>query len=257
MLWPTLLQLLPVLSSAQQTSAPAYLQSGLDWGGDCMSGPAQSPLDLGVAQLKFEDDYLFSAITPTYAPFSASYGFTATDYRIWGSFGQLRLQSVDSASLEIFESAYISFHAPGEHKLNGHQFALEMQIRHGFLSAPQTTDNRPGNSTYAVLSVLFDIGAENDFLTQVVENAQELDLMGLFPEGIVSDYFLYEGSETLYPCEERVRWAVWAKAQQVSADQLAFFRSKWQDSLEFARGNGNNRETVGTSEDRIVLRVMR
>lgn len=222
-----------------------------------MSGLAQSPLDLAAARLKFEDDYIFSAITPNYASFSASYGFTATDYRIWGPFGQLRLQTIDSASLEVFQSEYISFHAPAEHKVNGHQFALEMQIRHSFLSAPQTTNNRPDNSTYAVLSVLFDIGAENDFLTQVLDNAQELDLMTVFPEGIVSDYFLYEGSETLYPCEERVRWAVWAKAQQISADQLTFFRSKWQDSLQFARGNGNNREAVETSEDREVLRVLR
>jgi carbonic anhydrase len=263
MLWSTLLPLLLALSSAQsdsrylQTSVPNYLQSGLDWGGKCLLGLAQSPLDLTVVSLQFEEDNLFSAITPNYNSFSASYGFTARDYRIWGSFGQLRLQSVTSASTEIYASEYISFHAPSEHKINGHQFALEMQIRHSFLSAPQTLNSNPANSSYAIISVLFDIGAESDFLSEVLVNAAELDLMDVFPEGIMSDYFLYEGSETLSPCEERVNWAVWGKAQQLSADQLTFFRSKWQDSLEFAKGNGNNREVVGTSEGRTVRRVLK
>ena len=264
MLWSTVLPLLLALSSAQsdplnqtQPSVPNYLQSGLDWGGMCLLGQVQSPLDLTVVTLQFEEDGIFSAITPDYNSFNASYGFTATDYRIWGSFGELPLQSVSTASTEIYTSEYISFHAPSEHKINGRQFALEMQLRHSLLSAPQTLNSHSANSTYAVVSVLFDIGAESDFFSKVLVNAAKLDLTDVFPEGVLSDYFLYEGSETFSPCEERVNWAVWAKVQQLSADQLTFFRSKWQDSLEFAQGNGNNREVVETSEDRTVRRVLK
>ena len=260
MFWTVVLPAVVVLVSGQNTTevaAPNYIQSGEDWGGFCFAGQLQSPLDLTSAVLQFEDDFVFSALFPSYSSFQPTYHFTSTDYRILGSFGQLSLQSVDSASTEIFTADFISFHAPSEHRIQGHQFALEMQIRHSFVSAPQGLNSREANSSYAIVSVLYDLGAENDFLNDVLSNSPQLDLLSAFPDGQISNYYLYEGSETFYPCEENVRWAVWAQPQQLSADQLTFFRSKWEDSLSFARGNGNNREIVGTSEDRKVLRVLK
>ena len=239
------------------TPVPNYVYSGTDWGGYCADEDLQSPLDFRTVQVAFLDEANYLPVVIGYESFYPSYGFTPDDYRVVGDFGRLELQTVMGGGVEVFEGDRVVFKAPSEHTVEGHHFPLEMQLHHRFISLRDSLNDRATNSSSAVLSVLFELGTEHPLISSILSNDASLDLSSLSPDGFqFSDFYLYDGAETTFPCEENVRWAVLAKPRQLSSDQLTFFQSKWADNLAFARGNGNNKATVNSYEGRPVFRVL-
>lgn len=55
--------------------------------------------------------------------------------------------------------------------------------------------------------------------------------------------FHYDGSLTVPPCSEVVKWIIVNDPQPISAKQLYQFNKKWMGYNSFALGNGNNRAT--------------
>lgn len=255
-IWSLLFIASAAVAGRSLADSPAnYIYSGSDWGSYCAGGSRQSPIDFADPAVFFLDDGLFSEVYTEYKPFAPTYGFTAVDYRVEGGFGAIQLSSGDGSTIDRYEGESVVFHAPSEHTINGQHFDLEMQLRHRFVSLDG--GSAPSNSSTAVLSILFELGDESDLLTAVVTNAERLDFSALMKDGShISDFYVYEGSETTFPCEETVRWAVAASPMQASADQVTFFFSKWADNAAFARGNGNNRATVSKGEGRQVSRVL-
>ena len=52
----------------------------------------------------------------------------------------------------------------------------------------------------------------------------------------------YHGSLTTPPCTQVVNWIIVDDPQPISEEQVKVFKSKWEENLSFAAGEGNNRE---------------
>lgn len=57
-----------------------------------------------------------------------------------------------------------------------------------------------------------------------------------------SIYWNYDGSLTVPPCQEDIKWTVIKDVQSISPKQLARITSHLANNFQFAGGRGNNRE---------------
>jgi carbonic anhydrase len=185
----------------------------------------------------------------SYTPDLVQGRLVGPDFVLYGDFGSIT--SLDDGYNEYFTAAVdkVVFKAPAEHEINSTVSSLEMQIYHRFVGA---------ESQVLVLSVLYQItDTSSDFLSTVISSetvAQEVDLRLAF--GWVQElfnYYMYSGSLTSPPCDENVIWFVWAEPRPISRQQAAFFNTIWQSDLNFAGGNGNDRELQNLN-GRVVTR---
>ena len=146
-----------------------------------------------------------------------------------------------------FSSKTLHFHAPSEHTLEGEHFDLEMHIVHTL------GVNESYNNNLAVLAVLFRIGEPNVFIDSIVKETYTIDLGLLFETETIENYFTYWGSLTTPPCTEKVNWFIWQEVQEISEEQLDFFRNMWENNIEFANGKGNNRNIQPNYDRPIIL----
>ena len=103
----------------------------------------------------------------------------------------------------------------------------------------------------AVLGVFFELGAENEFLTSVLNDESDLDLLG---ELDTSEYWSYMGSLTTPPCTEGLRWTVLKEVQTLDQAQLDALSAKLATS-EYAKG-GNNRVVMPLNNRVLYQRKM-
>ena len=214
----------------------SYDSNGADWDGTCATGQSQSPIDL-IEPLSAEEGY--GPIRLEYAP-TRLFGVEDYDstYKISGSFGTLTAVNVDRTGNFTYSAAQCHFHAPSEHAVGGLLYPLELHIVHVLTSSTSLTNLR-----FAVLGVLFQEGAHNPALAQLLNaNSTVMDLGALF-SGVkdLTGYYMYKGSLTTPPCTEAVNWHVYGTVLSASKEQLDFFRSRWEQNQNFAGGKGTNR----------------
>lgn len=112
----------------------------------------------------------------------------------------------------------IHFHEPGEHKINGIQYPIEIHLVH-----------REACGNVCVLGILGMEGQESqifEFLEQFLplkegtskDIDRGVDLSLLFPERL--DYFSYVGSLTTPPCSEKVNWVVFRDPIVLSLEEV-------------------------------------
>ena len=123
-----------------------------------------------------------------------------------------------------FELKQFHFHSPSEHTVNGKSFAMEMHFVHA-----------DENGALAVVGVLFQEGQEHPVINKLwsfmPEHAGEsvpltvkIEDTDLLPP--TRDYYYYSGSLTTPPCSEGVSWVVLKNPIEVSAEQIARFKSR-------------------------------
>ena len=178
----------------------------------CANGVRQSPIDLhqGIA-VDLEIPLL------DYRPVS----FRVVDSGRW-----LQVQPF-GGNLSLLGKTYaldsVRFLRPAEFTVAGRSFAMEAQLLH-----------RAADGAQAVVSVLFETGAENRFV-QTALNDLPLDPGGsVMPPGRAIDptdllpagrrYFTFMGSLSTPPCAEDVLWLVFKETQQASPEQLAILQ---------------------------------
>lgn len=131
------------------------------------------------------------------------------------------------SSVEFNDKTYqlvqFHFHTPSEHKIDGDAYPMEVHLVH-----------RGGDSTYLVVSLLFQEATENTFLKSFIpdipgkegnttETKKEIDLSNLFPKD--RRFYTYSGSLTTPPYTEGVRWVIFKQPITCSKEQVAIFKN--------------------------------
>jgi carbonic anhydrase len=124
-----------------------------------------------------------------------------------------------------YELAQFHFHTLSEHTVRGSRGVMEL---HAVFAAPNSDKK-------AVIGMLYGIGRENRFLSELLKNGlpqktgheisvptQHINVADALTD--VSRYFTYPGSLTTPPCSETVTWFVLKGRAELSADQFQAFR---------------------------------
>lgn len=222
--------LLPLLVRSESYS---YFYSGLDWSGQCVSSHSQSPVDLTNPVFSDQSNSAYQSLHIEYTRTPVRSVGDRNSYRLLGNFGTIT--AVDGNHLAFTGSAKeVAFHAPSEHLVNGQHADLELQIFHDVPSTPSLPK--------AALSVLFTEGDYNAALGTLINNSTDIDLSLIFNAAkSIPNYYTYPGSSTVPGCEILMNWYVDAGQRTASKEQLDYFRNRWQNDINFAGGNGNNR----------------
>ena len=226
----------------------SYVDNGEDWTGLCATGASQSPIDIaGYSKVDSSDAY--TPLTFTYLPVTTfTRDIEGHNYKLLGSFGTLSAANVDKTGNYTYAAMQFHFHAPSEHTLDGIEYALELHMVHALVAS---SAGNPLN--LAVLSVLFEEGPENAFLSTVLSsNPTSIDLSSLLGSPTVDNYYMYKGSLTTPPCTEAVNWYIYGHVLTASAAQIKTFNDMWELNPAFAGGKGNNRE-VQKMNGRLLL----
>jgi carbonic anhydrase len=215
----------------------SYTQNGADWSGTCATGTAQSPINVaGYTEVDDSDGY-----APIAMSYLASSSFTklleGRNYKITGDFGSMTAVDVSKSNNNTYSCTGFNFHAPAEHTLDGHQYALEVHVKHELDSS---SASNPYNLAYVI--ALFEEGPENSFLSTVqTASPASIDLNSLFGSSNMSNYYMYKGSSTSPPCAENVDIYIYGEVLTASAAQIKVFTDLWASNPNFANGRGNNR----------------
>jgi len=117
------------------------------------------------------------------------------------------------------------FKTPSEHKVDLWSAKVEMQIFHKSKGCGKK--GKSGKGKVAMISILFEIGEENECLNKVLKNLPKAGCqkrrrpfdLGCFCDILDDDYWRYTGSLTTPPCKEGVTWNIMQKKATMSHKQ--------------------------------------
>lgn len=190
---------------------------------ECSDGKQQSPVDI-------------AGYSPGEGPaLSFQYGDDGTHMDNTGLFVRVNHEGDSRMRVGAREYTLSQAHAhyPSEHTIEGERFPLEIHLVH---------EREDGG--FAVLSVLYRLGAANTAIQTMVDGAPRsvgstemdapMNATGFLPEK--AGYYSYPGSLTTPPCSEGVEWLVLSEIQEVSEEQVA--------QLTALTGGGTNNRPV-------------
>lgn len=186
----------------------------------CQVGRRQSPIDI-VAPVK-------QKLPPL------EFRYRAAPLRVANDGHTARVRFANGSRLSIGKETYtleqFHFHTPGGDRLAGEEFPMAAHLLH-----------RSRSGQLLAVVVLLRQGAENPALAalwpriparadgdHVVVNATA-DASQLLPASRA--YYRYEGSLTASPCTEGVTWLVMKQPLELSAVQLADWRTRFADNI--------------------------
>lgn len=208
------------LSSVCNVAAWDYRVNGADWRqGSCGAGGPQSPVNLPASApdvehnitmfLKYPklDSHLKVYHNGKSIAFTLPESFKAGFGIGKGEDGTESFKSEDGKAYRLWQ---VNFHSPSEHTIDGQRMPLEMQLMH-----QQVT----GGDGLAVIVVLFQLApnAYGALLDGVIgrglpnrpwQEAVRDPPFELAPVLGGSPYFVYDGSLTVPPCEQQVKYFV-------------------------------------------------
>ena len=145
----------------------------------------------------------------------------------------VRVRFAKGSHMRIGKESYalqqFHFHTPGGERIAGQEFDMAAHLLH---------KSRAGG--LVVVVVLFKKGAENPLLAALLRkipaqsdgdhslSTVRVDAMNLLPAQ--RTYYSYEGSLTAAPCTEGVTWLVMKQPLELSAAQLARYKSIFSDN---------------------------
>lgn len=184
----------------------------------CAEGKGQSPINISDSEVGDEAQFVLDYGT---TPLKIAFNQHVEDIVDNGHTIQVNVDEGSTFTFagKVYDLKQFHFHTPSEHTIDGENLPLEMHFVH------QSEDK-----SLAVLSVMFQEGAENDNFSKIVPNLPKekgeskhlsdeiLQLHMHIPED-VSGYF-YKGSLTTPPCSEEVQWVVLKENPTMSAAQI-------------------------------------
>lgn len=184
----------------------------------CCEGMAQSPIDLVEGIVSMERDL---------AALSFHYPRTPVEVENNGHTIEAMLPAGADNYIMMggkrFDLVQFHFHAPSEHLVNGHEFAMEAHLVH-----------QAADGALAVVGVLIEEGKPHTelakFWGELPHEEGELVDVPLFKvakflkrRGVNDRSFRYSGSLTTPPCSESVTWIILSRNIEMSSEQIAAF----------------------------------
>lgn len=181
------------------TQEYGYASGGADWKPElCTKGESQSPIDIPTIDTLFMEDWNVEFDLKDSLDVKTEYNsmMLALDYKE----GSLSFNKKETHS--TWQVKGVQFHAPGEHKIDGFGFDLEMHV---------VFQNDKDARRLLVVAVPFirdkDLLANNDFINQLnIENlnqqepvTRDVKFTNFFDELAGEPVFAYKGSLTLPP----------------------------------------------------------
>jgi len=180
----------------------------------CDLGLKQSPVNIVAAQTNNDLEPI-------------EFHYQARRVELWNNGHSMELDFRRGSYIEANGKRYqlneAYFHTPAEHHVRGLIFPMELQLYH-----------RADNGEYAVVSVLFVQGRENQELAKFWDKLPEqsttfedrtiLPDIKVLPEALLPEkrgYFAYEGSLTTPPCTEGLKWYIMNDYVHASEVQIA------------------------------------
>ncbi len=191
----------------------------------CNSGKNQSPLAIDVKET--------AKIQTKGIKFD--YGMTLPE-TLSNTGNMIQLNTRGWAKLKAdgieFKLKRIDFHIPSEHTVNGKRFPMELQLVH------QSEDNE-----IAIVSRMAIPGRPDRMISKVLEHLpMQAGQTEKLPKNVLKtmemkkkygNYFRYNGSTTMPPCSEGVRWYIMKQPMSFSKEQY--------EALKKAVPQDNNR----------------
>jgi carbonic anhydrase len=189
----------------------------------CESGLRQSPIDIRASQKQHLPPLVFH--------------YQAEPLRLANDGHTVRVRLHSAGSLTIGAQAYtlqqFHFHTPGGDRIAGEEFPMAAHLLH-----------KSASGQLLAIVVPFRVGAENPLLRAVFKRipakqdgdhafAEVVNALDLLP--LQRGYFRYSGSLTASPCTEGVEWIVMKQAVELSAAQLALYKSQFADNIRAPR----------------------
>jgi carbonic anhydrase len=182
----------------------------------CGHGKSQSPID--IEKTTKQD------LPPL------EFDYNPTALRVTDSGRSMQVNYQPGSALTVAGERYalvqFHFHKPSEEKLHGRAYSMVVHLVH-----------RNEKGELAVVAVLLRSGKTNVFLQPIFDNfpppgitesadaGQTLNVAELLPAN--QGYFSFEGSLTMPPCSEHVRWFVLKTPVEVSAAQIQKFAARY------------------------------
>lgn len=175
----------------------------------CTTGRRQSPINLAHATRGTLPPLRFSYVKSTFELHNNGHSVEADA-------GPGNMISVSGVAYRLVQFHY---HAPSEHRIDGHSFALELHLVNESISGQ-----------LLVLGVLIRPGRANARFNRLIaalptHDGQHSHLTGFNPLSLLPDNghgprYAYSGSLTTPPCKEGVRWNVLATPVELSPAQI-------------------------------------
>jgi len=151
-----------------------------------------------------------------------------------------------------FNLEKIVIHVPAEHEVDGYTPDIEVLYYHkkdlDYDPSINQYKKLPDISEYLIISTLYAVnGTESDgnvldnlrqyyFATGVTINSFGMNL-DIIPSGLIRDnkFYLYKGSDSLYPCDEtHIRYVV-ADIYKINQETVEFYRNAYASKFEGSR----------------------
>ena len=208
-----------------------YTQNGANWSNTCVTGEEQSPIDL-VTDTDTSDS--MEILGYNYYDFvKAGYSVSDPSMKIDFSDDQLRANAelqitFADDSQSYFTPKYFNFHSPSEHTVDGASYDAELHIAHVIKGSGLTSvgDSLDANEELAgaMIGIFFDMeeggSTTNAFLDSVFaaidDPTQKIDMRQFLGTVDMTDYWSYDGSLTVPPCTEGIKWSVIKSVQPIS-----------------------------------------
>lgn len=179
----------------------------------CREGANQSPVD--ITEFVQED---LPPLQPSYKE---------TPLIVENNGHTIQVNYTRGSALEVggktYQLKHIDFHTPSEHTMDGVPAPMELHLIH------QAFDGE-----IAIIAVMLKPGAQNPIIEGIWANAplrtgerKSVELVkfsaaGLLPESL--EYYTYDGSLTVEPCTEGVRWFILKSPVEISEAQVNAFQ---------------------------------
>jgi carbonic anhydrase len=178
----------------------------------CATGRRQSPINLAHATRGTLPPLRFSYVKSTFELHN-------NGHTVEADAGPGNTMSVSGVAYRLVQFHY---HAPSEHRIDGHSFKLELHLV-----------NESTSGQLLVLGVLIQPGRASPGFDRLIaalpaHKGQHSSLTGFNPLSLLPDSghgsrYAYSGSLTTPPCKEPVRWNVFATPVALSPAQIGRF----------------------------------